>query len=141
MTDTTDQSAEQQPEKSWKDEVDERLAQNALAFNYEYGITCRIMPIETDEGMLLARLLLDLTHSGYDVDMEFTARFADDPNGTVSWKLVAVESPLGVVWNEVHRSHDDFRKAVGGLPYFVQGFFAGRRAQESIESAEVSGRS
>jgi hypothetical protein len=124
--------------RSWKDEVEEMLAHNALAFNYEYGITCRILPIETEEGVHTARLMLDLTHSGFDIDMEFRARFADDPTGTVSWKLTVVEGVGGPVWEEVHRSHDDFRKAVSGLPYFVQGFFAGRKAQEEAQSAEVA---
>jgi hypothetical protein len=134
----TEEIREKEEEKSWKDEVQEMLAQNALAFNYEYGITCRILPIETEEGVHVARLMLDLTHSGFDIDMEFQARFADDPTGNVSWKLTAVEGAPGTVWEEVHRSHDDFRKAVSGLPYFVQGFFAGRRAQEAAQSAEVS---
>jgi hypothetical protein len=42
------------------------------------------------------------------------------------------------VWQETHRTADDFRRAVAGLPYFVQGFFAGR-ASKGAAATQASG--
>jgi hypothetical protein len=117
--------SEPQP-KSFKTEMEELLAKQALALNYQYGMTSRIMPTESRDGAHTLRLMLDLTHSSLDFDMVFTVRFADDPAAGVSWELVAPDAAGGRVWQEMHRPADDFRRAVAGVPYFVQGFFAGR---------------
>jgi hypothetical protein len=117
---------------TFKTEVEEILAKQALALNYEYGMTSRILPTESHEGSHTIRLLLDLTHSSLDFDMAFVVRFADDDAKGVSWELVAPDSAGGKVWAEVHRGAEDFRRAVAGLPYWVQGFFAGRASKDEV---------
>jgi hypothetical protein len=124
--------------RDFKTEVEEILAKQALALNYEYGMTSRILPTESKEGSHTIRLLLDLTHSSLDFDMAFVVRVADDAAHGISWELVAPDDAGGKVWVEVHRGAEDFRKAVAGLPYWVQGFFAGRASHDPA-SAPAAG--
>jgi hypothetical protein len=123
----------------FKTEVEELLAKQALALNYQYGMTSRIMPTASKESEHAVQLMLDLTHSSLDFDMVFTVLFADDPAAGVSWSLAAPDSAGGRVWQETHRSADDFRRAVAGLPYFVQGFFAGRASQGAVGAPGAGG--
>ena len=125
--------------KSFKSEVEELLAKQALALNYEYGMTSRIMPTESKAGSHSVQLLLDLTHSSLDFDMAFTVRFADDASGGVSWELTAPEGQGGTVWHETQRSREDFRRAVVGLPFYVQGFFAGRASRDAAAAPRSGG--
>jgi hypothetical protein len=134
-----DQPKSEPQSKSFKTEVEELLAKQALALNYQYGMTSRIMPTESKEGSHTVQLLLDLTHSSLDFDMAFTVRFADDPSRGVFWELVAPDAAGGKVWQETQRSADDFRRAVAGLPYFVQGFFAGRASRDAVSSPAPGG--
>lgn len=125
--------------KGFKSEIEEILAKQALALNYEYGMTSRIMATESAEGSHMIQLMLDLTHSSLDFDMVFIVRFGDDASGGISWELVAPDHAGGKVWADVHRGVDDFRKAVTGLPYYVQGFFAGRAARDAVASQTPGG--
>ena len=118
--------------KSFKSEVEDILAKQALALNYEYGMTSRIMATESAQGSHMIQLMLDLTHSSLEFDMVFIVRFADDASKGISWELVAPDNAGGKVWTELHRGIADFRKAVSGLPFFVQGFFAGRAARGAV---------
>ena len=124
--------------KPFRAEVEEALAKQALALNYEHGMTSRILPTETKDGTHTIQLMLDLTHSSLDFDMVFTVRFSDDRERGMSWELVAPDGAGGKVWEEVHRSAKDFKRAVVGLPFFVQGFFAGRASREAV--SQVPGR-
>jgi hypothetical protein len=130
--------SEPQP-KSFKTEVEELLAKQALALNYQYGMTSRIMPTASKEGAHAVQLMLDLTHSSLDFDMVFTVLFEDDPAAGVSWNLVAPDAAGGKVWEETHRSAEDLRRAVAGVPYFVQGFFAGRTSTGAVGTPGTHG--
>src|SRR5262245_31096228 len=125
--------------KSFKPEVEELLARQALALNYEYGMTSRIMPTESKDGAHSIQLMLDLTHSSLDFDMVFSVRFFDDAARGVSWDLVGPDAAGGKVWVEVDRSADDFRRAVAGLPFWVQGFFAGRASSGAVAAQRSGG--
>ena len=125
--------------KSFKSEVEEILAKQALALNYEYGMTSRILGTESAESTHKIQLLLDLTHSSMEFDMVFTVTFGDEPTQGVSWELVAPEAAGGTVWVETHRGAEEFRKAVAGLPYYVHGFFAGRASRNAVESPAAGG--
>ena len=124
--------------KPFKTEVEEALAKQALALNYEYGMTSRILPTETKDGTHTIQLMLDLTHSSLDFDLVFTVRFGDDPSRGVSWELAAPDGAGGKVWEEVNRGAEDLRRAVTGLPFYVQGFFAGRASLGA--AGQVHGR-
>jgi hypothetical protein len=100
--------------KSFRAEVEEVLASQALALNYEYGMTSRILPTDSKEGLHSVHLLLDLTHSSLDFDMAFIVHFEDQAEKGISWELIAPDHAGGKVWQEVHRGIDDFRKAVAG---------------------------
>ena len=124
--------------RSFKSEVEQILAKQALALNYEHGMTSRITTTESSEGQHNVSLLLDLTHSSLDFDMVFQVRFTNDPGRGISWELGAPEAAGGKVWIELNRGLEDFRKAVSGLPYFVQGFFAGRASNDVADATQVS---
>jgi hypothetical protein len=130
--------SEPQP-KSFKTEVEELLAKQALALNYQHGMTSRIMPTASKGSEHAIQLMLDLTHSSLDFDMVFTVLFADDPAAGVSWNLAAPDAAGGKVWEETHRSADDFRNAVAGIPYFVLGFFAGRSSRATVGTSGAPG--
>jgi hypothetical protein len=125
--------------KSFKSEIEETLAKQALALNYEYGMTSRIMATESAQGTHMIQLMLDLTHSSLDFDMVFIVRFADEPSKGITWELVAPDNVGGKVWTEVHRGLEDFKRAVAGLPFYVQGFFAGRAAKDAVATQTPGG--
>jgi|SRR5687767_2349134 nitroreductase len=123
----------------WKRQMEEIVAKQALALNYEYGITCRVLPARTEGTTHQMALALDLTHSSHDFDLEWVVSFGDRPEDPIESRLVGPETVGGALWQETHRSIDDFRRALTGLPYYVQAFFAGRRSQERGEDA-IHGR-
>lgn len=127
-----------QDQKSWKEEVEEVIAKQAYAMNYEHGITCRVLPTRSEEGTHSMQVALDLTHSGYEFDLDWFLRFSDDRSAGVTSRLVAAEEQGGNVREEGHWTVEDLRKAAAGMPYFVHGFFAGRRSCEAAESSQVS---
>jgi hypothetical protein len=71
--------------------------------------------------------------------MVFSVRFFDDASRGVSWDLVGPDTAGGKVWEEVNRSADDFRRAVAGLPFYVQGFFAGRGSRDAVAAPRSGG--
>lgn len=121
-------------EKSWPKEVEEILAAQALAMNYEHGVTTRIVPGPAPQGSHSFQLLLDLTHGGSDIDLEWTLTFTDNRADAVLSRLVAPEHAGGELQQERYSTADAFRKAVEALPYFIHGFIAGRSSR--LRSAE-----
>jgi nitroreductase len=115
---------EQKPD--WKSQIEEAVAKQALAMNYEYGITCRVMPLRSENGTHTATLSLDLTHSGHDFDLEWAVSFGDRPEDGLRSRLLGPEAIGRTLSDDSHRSLDELRRALAGLPYLVQGFFTGR---------------
>jgi nitroreductase len=116
----------------WKTQLEEVIAKQALAMNYEYGITCRVTPTDSRDGKHTLALALDLTHSGHEFDLEWSVTFGDRPEDGIRSRLVGPESHGGTLMEESHHSLDDFRKALAGLPYIVHGFFAGRATRGPV---------
>jgi nitroreductase len=113
----------------WKSQIEEVVAKQALAMNYEYGITCRVTPTRSEAGTHTLGILLDLTHSSQEFDLEWTATFTDHPDDGVQTRLLGPESVGRTLSDESHRTLDDLRRGVAGLPYVVQGFFSGRASR------------
>jgi hypothetical protein len=132
-----DQKDQKEQEKSWPKEVEEILAEQALAMNYEYGVTTRILPGPTEGETHSFRLMLDLTHGGSDIDLEWILTFTDNRADAVLSRLMAPESAGGELRQERYASAEAFRKAVKALPYFVHGFMAGRASRVESQGAEV----
>lgn len=136
-----EEAREMEKEKSWKTEVEEIVAKQAYALNYEYGITSRVLPIREDGDSYVLPVALDLTHSSHEFDMVWSVRFGQDAAAGLSAQLVGPEEEGGEVWEESYWTADDFRKAVAGIPWLVRGFFAGRATRPATDSAEVSRKS
>jgi hypothetical protein len=122
-------------ENTWPKDVEAIVAEQALAMNYEHGITCRVLPLREEDGKHVIELALDLTHSSHDFDLTCVVRFTDAATSGVTTELVAPDGS-GKLWEESYWNANDFKRAASGLPFFVHGFIAGRKSHEAAASSE-----
>jgi hypothetical protein len=123
-------------ETTWPKEVEAIVAQQALAMNYEHGITCRVLPMRDEGGKHVMELALDLTHSSHDFDLSCAIRFGDEASTGITTELLAPDG-IGKVWEESYWSAEDFKRAASGLPFFVHGFIAGRKSQAAPAASDA----
>jgi hypothetical protein len=112
----------------WAAEVKETVAQRAYTLNYEDGVQCRVLPLQSENGRYAWEISLETTHAGQPFDLTWIVRWTDSESNGIELELIAPASEGGTLWHEAFVSVPHFSAAADVVPVFIRGYFVGREA-------------
>jgi hypothetical protein len=120
---------------SWAEQVKKVVSDRAFTLNYEVGMQCRFMPMKSEQGAHTIEILMETTHFGHPFDLQWFVRYADDAAAGIRFQLVAPPAEGGMLWNDLYESLDRLKAEAEILPAFIRGYFVGRQAALSAQTA------